>query len=89
MMKEGKSIEFAKPTRRKHTQRTENAAKMINNLLKEDPTKSMDIFAKEHFLGPVTVSKIVKEARGKVQGHRKKASVVEKDPGYRTGAWKK
>ena len=88
MIKKGKSIECTKLTERKCVLRTEDTAKAIIKLLKEDPTKSMCSFAKE-LLG--THNHVENDEGGwrKVQGHCKKASVAGKDPGYPTGACKK
>ena len=72
MIKEGKSIECAKPTRRKHASRTENTAKAIIKSLKKDLTNSMCSLA------PATVLKIMKEARGKSKAIVKKPLLSEK-----------
>ena len=78
MMKEGKSIECTKPTGRKRVLRMEDIAKVIIKSLKEDPTKSMHSLAKEHFLAPVTMSKIMKEAGGKSKTIIKKPLLLKR-----------
>ena len=78
MMKKGKSIECAMPTRRKHALRTEDTAKAIIKLLKEDPTKSMRSLAKKHFLALATVLKIMKEAGGKFKAIAKRPLLFKK-----------
>ena len=65
MMKAGKSIECANPTKRKHVSRTEDPTKAIIKSLKEDATKPMCSLVKEHFSAPVTVLKIMKDVGGK------------------------
>ena len=77
MMKEGKLIKCAKPTGRKCASRMEDATKAIIKSLKEELTKSMRSFAKEHFLVPATVSKI-ERGQVKVQGHYKKNLCCQK-----------
>ena len=89
MMKERKSIKCTKLTGRKCASRTEDATKAIIKSLKKDPTKSMRFLAKEHFLAPATVPKIVKEAGGKFKAIVKRPLLSKKDPGYRTGACEK
>ena len=66
MMKEGKSI--------KCVLRMEDIAKA----LKEDLKKSRRSLAKEYFLAPTTMPKIVKEARGKSKAIVKKPLLLEK-----------
>ena len=77
IMKEGKSIKCTKPTERKCASRTEDASKAISKSSKEDPAKSMCSLAKEHFLVSATVSKIVKEARGKSETIIKRPLLLE------------
>ena len=88
-MKEGKSIECAKPTGRKRASRTENAAKAIIKSLKEDQTKSMRSLVKEHFLALATALKIVKEAGGNSKAIVKRPLLSEKTRALRLERAKK
>ena len=71
IMKEGKSIKCTKPTEKKCASRTEDASKAISKSSKEDPAKSMCS------LVSATVSKIVKEARGKSETIIKRPLLLE------------